>query len=67
MKRHPIKSYVYVGLCIDKITGEMSGFKCLRIFVHDWIYDKKCKIQEKAKLKKQINACKKLYKKIQEQ
>jgi len=64
MKKHPIKAYVYSGLQLRDIAEEMSGIKCLNIYIKDWFYDKKWKFIHWRKLNLYINASIKLVKKL---
>lgn len=45
IKRHPIKAYVYSGAQIQNIVNEISGIKCLKIFIKDAIYYRKNKLK----------------------
>ena len=64
MKKHPVKSYYYVMTQNNYIYEEISGIKCLKIFIDDWFYDKKYKLKDFIKfeylLHKSINLFKRL-------
>lgn len=51
MHKHPIKAYVYSMLTIQDVVEEISGIKCLRVYVYDWLYYIKHKFIKYIKLK----------------
>lgn len=64
MKKHPIKSYWYTSMQIDRVWNEVSGLKALRIFIRDWISDKKYKLKNYIQLKHYLRISKQFAKKI---
>lgn len=66
MKKHPIKSFVYVGNRINSIVDELSGFKCLKIYINSWYLTTKYIRQESRQLKSEIKVTKKFINKLSE-
>lgn len=64
MKKHKIKSAVYVTNQISYITDEKSSFECLREFISYWFYYFKYKFIDWVKYKKAIHIGKIFLKKI---
>lgn len=63
MKKHPIKSYVYVSAQIEEVWNEKSSLKCLKIYVMDWIRYYKSKFRYWCKVHKHLNVCKRFIRK----
>lgn len=64
MKKHPIRSYVYTGCQIDRVWDEISGLRCLYIFIKEACYYRKNRIKAFIKLKHDIRIAKRFVKKI---
>lgn len=64
MHKHPIKSYIYVGMCNNHIWNEVSGLYALKRYIHDAIYHRKSEIKKWFKINHNINACKRLARKL---
>lgn len=45
IKNHPIKAYVYSGAQIRRVENEVSGLKCLKIFIEDAIHYRKNRLK----------------------
>lgn len=66
MKKHPIKSYVYVSSNIHNVVNELSGIRCLYIYIKDWINNKRYEYKESHKLKSLTKKCCRMLNKLSE-
>lgn len=64
MKKHPIKSYVYSMNQSINIWDEISNYKALKLFITDWYCDKKHKLINYLKLKRDTYCSLKFVKKL---
>lgn len=66
MKKHPIKSYVYVGARLNHITSELSGIECLKYYINGWISYQRSYYREKFELNYLKNKSIKMLNKLSE-
>lgn len=64
IKNHPIKAYVYSGAQIRRVENEVSGLKCLKIFIEDAIHYRKNRLKNWLAHKIQLNASMRLVHKL---
>lgn len=64
MRKHPIKSYVYVQCQINNVWDELPGIYCLKTYISDWYYHNKYKNKKQKLENKLIKASKNVLKQL---